>query len=453
METTDWKTAPAADTRVNRRAFIRTTGVAAAMAGGIEGILAARQAPAFAQGTKLHIVRWVDFIPEADVELKRQMPEAGKALGAEVVLETINANDVQPRITAAIQSGSGADLFMLFYNWPQLYQNSLVDVSDVATAVAKDQGGFYEVFKPSFLVGGKWLGMPHSIVGNAIAYRKSWFKEIGFDGFPKTWDELRKAAAQLKKKGRPYGQTLGHTFGDAPTWSYPLLWSFGGVETDPSGKKVAINSKGAIDSVKYMQALWKEGCDEGGLAWDDTNNNRAFHAGEVSATLNGASIYIVAKRQKEKIKDDKGEPMYLDIDHALYPLAGAVGQFPLYFSNGHGLMKYSKNPQLAKDFLRWLHKPENFDKWFQVCDGYSVAATTQWEKSAMWGRIDKPLQMFRTAARNTRIFGYAGPSSGKATEAFSKYIVVDMYAKAVQGMKAEDAVKWAEGELKKVYES
>jgi multiple sugar transport system substrate-binding protein len=28
-----------------------------------------------------------------------------------------------------------------------------------------------------------------------------------------------------------------------------------------------------------------------------------------------------------------------------------------------------------------------------------------------------------------------------------------MYAKAVQGMKAEDAVKWAEGELKKVYES
>ena len=54
---------------------------------------------------------------------------------------------------------------------------------------------------------------------------------------------------------------------------------------------------------------------------------------------------------------------------------------------------------------------------------------------------------------NTRIFGYAGPSTGKATEAFSKYIVVDMYAKAVQGMKPEDAVKWAEGELKKIYET
>ena len=72
---------------------------------GIEGILASRQAPAYAQGTKLHWVRWVDFIPESDVELKRQMPEASKALGAEVTLKTINANDLQPRITAAIQSG------------------------------------------------------------------------------------------------------------------------------------------------------------------------------------------------------------------------------------------------------------------------------------------------------------------------------------------------------------
>ncbi|HXG05537.1 MAG TPA: extracellular solute-binding protein [Candidatus Binatia bacterium] len=441
--------------QVNRRQFLKVSGAAAAVAStGLEGILAAGRAPAYAQGTKLHVVRWVDFIPEADKVLKEKLaPEAGKALGAEIQIETINANDVQPRITAAIQSGAGADIFFLMYNWPQLYQKALVDVSDVATAVAKEQGGFYGVFEPSFRVDGRWLGMPHSIVGNAIAYRKSWFREVGYPEFPKTWDELRKAAAALKKKGRPYGQTLGHTFGDAPTWAYPLMWSFGGAETDKSGKKVVVNSKETVESVKWMQAFWKEGCDEGGLAWDDTNNNRAFHAGDICATLNGASIYIVAKRQRDKLKDERGEPLFQDIDHALYPLAGAKGQYPLYFSNGHGVMQYSKNQKLAKDFLRWLHKKENFEPWFQACEGYSVAATTEWEKHPMWSKIDKPLQLFRTAARETRIFGYAGPSTGKATEAFSKYIVVDMYAKAVQGMKAEDAVKWAETELKKIYEA
>ncbi len=44
-----------------------------------------------------------------------------------------------------------------------------------------------------------------------------------------------------------------------------------------------------------------------------------------------------------------------------------------------------------------------------------------------------------------------GRRRAKATEAYTKYIIVDMYAKAVQGTKAEDAVKWAEGELKKIY--
>ena len=125
--------------RVDRRTFLKVGGAVGvvAAAGGLEGILAAHRAPAYAQGTKLHIVRWVDFIPEADVELKRQMPEASKALRAEVTLETINANDLQPRITAAIQSGSGADIFMFQYNWAHLYQNAVVDVSDVANEIGR----------------------------------------------------------------------------------------------------------------------------------------------------------------------------------------------------------------------------------------------------------------------------------------------------------------------------
>jgi multiple sugar transport system substrate-binding protein len=438
---------------MDRRHFLKVSGTAAAVAGGgLEGILAARQAPAWAQGTKLHWVRWVDFIPESDVELKRQMPEASKALGAEIQLETINANDLQPRITAAIQSGSGADIFLMQYNWAQLYQNALVDVTDLATQLSKAEGGFYDIYPPADVIKGRWLALPHSIVGNAVAYRKSWLKEVGASQFPKTWDEARKVFSQLKKKGRPYGQTLGHTFGDAPVFTYTMLWAFGGAETDKSGKKVVLSSKGAVESVKFMQAFWKECCDEGGLAWDDTNNNRAFHAGELSASLNGASIYIVAKRQKEKIKDDKGEPMWTDIDHAALP-AGPQGAYLLFLNHSHAIMKYSKNQKLAKDFLRWLHKTENYSKWFTTQEGYSVGGTKKWETDPMWGKLDEPLKMFRTAARNTRLFGYAGPSTAKATEVFTKYIITDMYAKAVQGMSAEEAVKWADTELRKIYEA
>src|ERR1700687_567684 len=160
---------------MNRREFVTVTGAPAATATtGLEGILAARRAPAFAQGTKLHVVRWVDFIPEADVELKRQAPEASKALGAEVVFEFINANDLQPRITAAIQPGSGADIIQMLWNWPQLYANGLVDVSDVAEPIGKAQGGYYDVFNSTAKVGGRWLRGATGTGGNAIAYRRSW---------------------------------------------------------------------------------------------------------------------------------------------------------------------------------------------------------------------------------------------------------------------------------------
>ena len=449
-------TAPAANdaitgrTTVNRRTFLVTSAVAGlSAAAGIEGILAARRAPAFAQGTRLNIVRWVDFIPACDVELKRQAVDASKALGAEVVFEFINANDLQARITAAMQSGAGPDIIQMLHNWPHLYANGLVDVSDLVAWQVKEQGALYSLSEANVKVGGKFLALPHGIVPGLIAYRKSWFDEIGATTFPKTYEELRQVTTKLKKKGKPYGQTLGHTFGDAPGWAYPLMWNFGGMEVDKSGK-TAIDSKGSVEAVKFMTAFWKDSCDEGGLAWDDTNNNRAFLAGEICATLNGASIYIAAKRGQDKIKDDKGEPMVRDIQHARLP-AGPGGSSSYQASFHHAVMNYGKNQKLAKDFLKWLHGKEQFGKWFQVAEGFSIGSTKMWEQAPLWNTIDEPMKGFRTAADNSRVFGYAGPPSAKATEVYSKYIVVDMFAKGVQGTKAEDAVKWAAGELGKIY--
>src|SRR5207302_1347700 len=281
----------------------------------------------------------------------------------------INANDLQPRITASIQSQSGPDIIHMLHNWPHLYENGLLDVSDVAAWQAKDQGGFYAQSETYTKIGGRFMALPHSIVPGLIAYRKSWFDEIGVATFPKTYDELRALGTKLKKKGHPYGQTLGHTFGDAPAWAYPLMWNFGGMETDRGGK-TAIDSKGSGEAVKFMTAFWKDACDEGGLAWDDTNNNRAFLGGEICATLNGASIYIATKR---------------------------------------------------------------------------------WERHPLWNTIDEPMKGFRTAPDNSRTMGFAGPPSAKATEVYSKYVIVDMFAKGVQGGSPEEAVKWAAAELKKIY--
>ena len=263
-------------------------------------------------------------------------------MGLKINFETVNGNDLQPRITSAIQSGSGPDIIMLFNNHPQIYSESVVDLSEIASSVGKAEGGYYDLCKSNTVDGQKSIALPWTIVGAMIAYRKSWFDEVGSPTFPDTWEKYREVGKKLKATGRPIGQTLGHTFGDAPTFSYPYMWSWGGTEIEKDGKTVNINKKEVIDSVKFMTAFWKEAHDEGGLAWDDTNNNRAFLSQTICATLNGASIYIELLRNPDKYITEKGAQLKTDIQHAPLP-KGPAGQFAMHTFFSHVIPNYSKN--------------------------------------------------------------------------------------------------------------
>src|SRR5271157_6493742 len=346
-------------TRIDRRRLLRLSGAGAIAAGGsLAGILASGRAPAYAQATTIHWVRWSDFVPASDKVLREKIiPEGEKALGIKIRFETINANDIQARVTSSIQSASGPDIIMALNNWPQLYAISLADVSDVTEEIGNAQGGYYEMCKAVGIYQGKWIGVPWAVGGGLVVYRKSWLADIGYEKFPVTWDQWHDAGKKLKAKGRPIGQTLGHTFGDAPGFWYPYLWSWGGKEVEADGKTVALNSKETVESIKFAVALWKETMDEGGLAWDDTNNNRAFLSGTISATLNGASIYLLAKGKPDTYLDEKGKPMFQDMAHSPLP-KGPAGQFGYHLPMTNMLMGYSKNQKAAKEFLRWITSKE-----------------------------------------------------------------------------------------------
>ena len=437
--------------RIGRRKFLKVSGAGAlaATTGGMAAILASGRAPAYAQGATVHWLRWNDFVPTSDALLRNQIiPQCAKDLGITLNIEMINGNDIQARTTAAIQSGSGPDVICALNNWPQLYAESLVDVSDIAEKIGKDQGGFYEESTVVANDGKKWLGVPWCIVGNQNSWRKSWFEAIGVTKFPETWDEYRDAGKKLKAKGQPIGQALGHSFGDPPTFWYPFLWSFGGMEVDQSGK-IALDSKATLESVKYGVAFYKDCCDEGGLAWDDSSNNRAFLAGTISSTLNGASIYLEAKRKPDSYQSEKGTPLWQDILHGPLP-KGEAGKFSYQLPHTNMLMGYSKQQDAAKKFIAWITSKPVYQAWFDSQGGYSVGATTIWEQDPIWSK-DPVMAPFRTVGRGAHFPGYAGPADRNAAEVLSKYIIIDMYAKAVQGMAAEDAVKWATGEVAKIY--
>ena len=440
--------------RINRRRLLKLSGAGAlaARTGSIAAILASGRAPAFAQGTTLHWVRGSDYVPASDQLLKTKINEqCQKDLGIKFNLEGVDGLTIQARVTAAVQSGTGPDIIQAINNWAQPYADSVVDVSDVAEEIGKAQGGYYETSRAIANDGGKWIAVPFTIIGLQIVNRTSWWKEIGYDAekYPQTWEEWRAAGKILKAKGRPLGQTLAHAFGDANAFWYPYLWSWGGKEVEADGKTVVLGSRETIESVKFAVGLWKDACDEGAFAWDDSGNNRAFLAGTISATSNGASIYLEAKKKPDTYLTEDGKPLKDDCFHTPLP-KGPGGPFSWHVPLADMVMGYSKNQEAAKDFLRWIHSEKIYDQWFTTQQGFSVGPTKVWENHKLW-KEDPVMAPYRTAAESGRFAGYAGPANRKAAEAISKYILVDMYAKAVQGMAPEDAVKWAHGELVKIY--
>src|SRR5215472_6317460 len=90
--------------RIHRRKLLKLSGAGAlaAKTGGIAAILAGGRAPAYAQGTTVHWLRWNDFVPNSDKVLREQLlPACAKDLGIALNIEMINGNDLQARTTAA----------------------------------------------------------------------------------------------------------------------------------------------------------------------------------------------------------------------------------------------------------------------------------------------------------------------------------------------------------------
>ena len=94
-----------------------------------------------------------------------------------------------------------------------------------------------------------------------------------------------------------------------------------------------------------------------------------------------------------------------------------------------------------------------YDKYFEVMDTFGIPGTlASTRDSPLLGKRTPKTAVFPETLPAARQVGHAGPPGRKATEVLSKYIIVDMFARSHPGHASpEDAVKWAAGELRKVY--
>jgi multiple sugar transport system substrate-binding protein len=439
-------------TDFNRRKFLEgSAGVAAAATLGAGGTLwtpsALAQSLSFKpeSGAKLRVLRWSRFV-QGDIDA--YMANVKKFIdktGVEVRVDNEGWEDVRPKAAVAANTGAGPDIILSTNDDANLYPDKLLDVTDLCEYLGKKYGGWYPACEAFLKPDGKrWIGVALGSAGAMMVYRQSMLKAAGFDAFPKDTDGFLKMLQALKAKGTPGGMALGNATGDG-LWCNWLMWAFGGKLVDKDNK-VVINSPETIKALEYGKEMYANFI-PGTLSWLDPNNNKAFLDGQVSVTNNGISIYYAAKNSP----DPKIKEMAADIQHSPYPV-GPVGvptESHLFFNQM--IMKYTKYPNAAKEFLRFMMEKEQFDPWQTAAGGYIAPPLDTYAKSPIW--TDDPKNTpYRDAVKNLRPAGYAGKLGYASAGAAADFIVVNMVAAAASGsMSPKEAAERAQKRAERYY--
>jgi multiple sugar transport system substrate-binding protein len=431
-----------------RRDVLKTgAGLAAAGALGTSGLVR----PAYAQdlsytpesGATLRVLRWAKFVQGDETQWLANTKAFSDKYGVPVRVDSEGWEDIRPKAAVAANVGSGPDIVLVWFDDAQLYPDKLLDVTELANYLGNKYGGWYEGLQGYAQRDGKFIGLPLAAIGNAICYRESWVKQAGFSEFPKDTDGFLALCRKLKEIGHPAGFTLGNAVGDGNNFGHWIMWSHGGKMVDEQGN-VVINSPETIAGLKYAAELYKTFI-PGTEAWLDSNNNRAFLSGEVSLTANGVSLYYAAKN------DANLKEMSKDIRCVQLPV-GPVGKpVELCQTTSAIVFNYTKYPNAAKEYLRFMWEKEQFFPWMEAASGYCCQPLKGYADHPIW-KADPNHAAYAGASARLRPNGYAGPLGYASAAAMADYIVVNMVAEAATGQRTpEEAAARAQKRAERYY--
>jgi multiple sugar transport system substrate-binding protein len=399
------------------------------------------------KGAELRVLRWKRFVQGEEDQFMANTRKFTEVTGVNVRVDSENFEDIRPKAAVAANVGSGPDIVLGWYDDPHLYADKVLDLTELANYLGGKYGGWYDIVRRYCVRDGRWIALGLGFLGGCITYRRSMVEAAGFKEIPKDTPNFLKLLQMLKGKGTPCGFALGNAVGDSNAWCHWVVWAHGGKMVDEHNK-VVINSKETIAGLNYAKAMYATFI-SGTLSWLDPNNNKAFLSGDISLTLNGISIYYAAKTST----DAKIQAIVPDIYHAPVPV-GPVGRHTeLNPITPAFVFKYTKHPNAAKEYLRFMMEKDQYEAWQKASIGYVQQTLKAYRSNPVW-TVDPKHTPFRDIAERTLDDGYAGQLGAASAGVMADYVMVNMVAEAASGsVTPEAAAARAESRAKRYYKT
>ncbi|MFF5156570.1 ABC transporter substrate-binding protein [Streptomyces sp. NPDC000348] len=202
----------------------------------------------------------------------------GRTAGVRIEHTSVPPASLVPRVLRQASSRTLPDLLML--DNPDLQRIAQTGALTPLDRYGIDTGGFAEGILSAGTYRGEVYGLAPYVSTVALFYNKDMLAEAGV-AVPRTWDELKDAAAELTGPGR-YGMAVDASATFESSWQFlPFLWSNGGHE-----KK--------LDTPQAAQALrlWVDLVESGSMSksvlnWTQADVHDQFAAGRTAMMING----------------------------------------------------------------------------------------------------------------------------------------------------------------------
>ena len=439
-----------------RRDFIKTAGVAGAMA------IAAPFVKTATSAGKLSLGIWDHWIPGANDVLEEIVLTWGKNNGVDIKIDFITSVGNKLLITAQAESRAktGHDVFSLPTWFSSMFKNKLEPIDDVVEDIINKHGPLLDSARFYAYLDGHWRGAPAPTGSffDSMVSRLDLFKEYANmdlkNIFPDndirdpslvdawTYDAFLSAAEKLHLAGKSFGGTIGAT--PDSRWLSAMFTSFGAELVNKEGE-ITVDSDEVREVLEYL-IKFTQFMPDSVYAWDDASNNRWLISGEGSCIINPASAWAVAKRDNPEIAKK--------LWHHDLP-RGPKGRYRPDNSQFWGIWDFADNKSAAKDLLRYMSERSVVEQCVRASQGYDIPLViSHFKDNKTWEDASPPNgTLYNYPMRGDEIPvapGYPAPPE-IASQITTQYIISNLIARITsKGHSIKKGIKWAENELEGV---